>query len=652
MLASIRAFAKSPYATGLLALLIVSFGIWGIKDVFRNTGFTDAVVQAKGRPPITSAQFKDIFTDQKSQQEQRLGRPISVEDAVKGALDKQLVDSLAATEATGALMSSEGINPADDLIAGQLRQITAFFSPITGQFDKQTYQAQLAQRHMSEVQADNEFRDLIAQKHYMSAIQAGVRAPRIYGLIQAAYQKEGRDFSFFRIEAKAVPAPAKPADAELTAFIKQNAAQLTKPELRQLTLVHFSATALGQSAKPPEDRVQKRFDFEKDTLSAPERRTVIQIPVKDAATGQTVAAKLKSGENPQAVAKASGAQLTSYPATPKAAIADRKVAETAFGLKAGEVAGPFQGDLGMAVVKVVDITPAKTVTLTDPAVRKKIEDEVRQDLGKEKVNEVVEAYEKAHDGGANMTAAAKAAGQDVIPVPEPIMQQGTTLNGARANIPAKVLQTAFTIPAGTESEVIDLGQGESWVVHVDKVQPPTLVGLEEKVGSSSVRDIVTKQVQVRALFTALKAKADALVAEINKGKSLEAAAAEVGATVEQGSNVTQAAARATVPGQPPAYAPELIGRLFQAKVGDVVVAQDLKAALIVAKLNKVQEPAATELAGAAEVIRPQATRALVQDLGQATRITAERKIKPTIDYKKAQAALGLDPEALAKKPAS
>ncbi|MFX8278071.1 hypothetical protein ABTL45_19685, partial [Acinetobacter baumannii] len=85
------------------------------------------------------------------------------------------------------------------------------------------------------------------------------------------------------------------------------------------------------------------------------------------------------------------------------------------------------------------------------------------------------------------------------------------------------LQAAFVIPANTESEVIDLGQGESWVVHVDKLFPPAVVGLDEKVGATAVRDVVTRQFQMRALFTALRAKADALVAEINKGKPLEAA---------------------------------------------------------------------------------------------------------------------------------
>ncbi len=652
MLSAIRAFAKSPWATGLLALLIVSFGIWGIKDVFRNTGFSDAVVKAGSRPPITSAQFKDIFTEAKAQREQQTGQTIPIEEAVKAGLDRQLADQLAGTEATGALMSSEGVNPADELIAAELRKVTVFFSPITGQFDKQTYLAQLAQRHMTELQADNEFRDLVAQRHYVAALQAGVKAPRIYGLLDAAFQKEGRDFAFFRLDAKAVPAPPKPTDAQLTAFIKDNAAALTRPELRQISLVHFSAAALAATLAAPADRVQKRFDFEKDTLSTPEKRSLIQIPVKDSATGAAIAAKLKAGGDPQTVAKAAGLQATVYPATPKGAIADRKIADAAFGLKAGDVAGPIQGDLGMAVIKVLEITQAKVVTLADPAVRKKIEDEVKQDLAKEKINEIVDAYDKAHDGGAGMAQAAKAAGQAVIAVPEPIMQQGGTLSGARANLPPKVLQAAFTIPAGTESEVIDIGQGESWVVHVDKIMPPALFGLDEKVGQTVVRDAVERQFQLRALFTALHAKADALVGDIAKGKTLDAAAADVGAKVEQAQNVTQAAARPTAPGQPAAYAPDLLSRIFQARIGDVVVGQDTKAGLIVAKLLKVQEPAASELAGIAEASRGQTSRALAQDLAGATRIAAEHKIKPIVDYKKAQAALGFDPDALAKKPAS
>ncbi len=649
MLSAIRAFAKSPFATALLAILIVSFGIWGIKDVFRTGGLSDLVVKAGARPPITKAQFKQTFDEEKANQEQRSGQTLSNEDAVKAGLDRYVAERLASSEALGALMSAEGINPSDQLIANELRKITAFFNPITGQFDKQTYLRQLAARHISEAEADNEFRDTIAQHHYLAGLAAGLKAPRAYGLVQAAVQKQGLDFGWFALGPNTVEQPAKPTDAELNAFLKQNAAQATKPEMRRLSVANFSAAKLALTIPAPEAEVQKRFDFEKDTLSSPEKRTVVEVTVKDMATGARVAQELRAGGNPVAIAKAAGGQATTFPATAKSAIADRKLADAAFALKQNEVAGPVQGDLSLAVIKVIDILPAKTATLADS--RAKIETEVKQQDAKQKVYDIVQKYQDVHSGGAPLADAAKAAGAEVVSLP-PITAQGGALNGARVNMPPKVLQQAFSLPQGGESDVIDMGQGEYWVVHVDQVIPPTLFTLDEQIGPQKIRDLVTKQVMTRELFKRLHAKADALLAEIKKGKSLEAAAAEVGAKLTQATDVTRAAAQPTAPGQPPPYSSELLGRLFQSKPGDVVVAEDTKPGLVIARLDKVVEPPPEVLAGLADAAREQITRAMFNDLGEATTLAAQKKVKTIVDLKQARQALGVADDVAPAKPKS
>jgi len=649
MLSAIRAFAKSPFATGLLAILIISFGIWGIKDVFRTGGFTDLVVKAGSRAPVTKAQFKQTFDEEKASQEQRSGQTMSTEDAVKGGLDRYVAERLASSEALGALMSAEGINPSDQLVANEIRKITVFFNPITGQFDKDVYRRQLATRNITEAQADAEFRDTVAQHHYLAALAAGLKAPRVYGLVQAAIQKQGLDFGWFALGPNTVDQPGKPTDAELNAFLKENAAQATKPEMRKLSVANFSAAKLALTIPAPDAEVQKRFDFEKDALSSPEKRTVVEVTVKDMAAGARVAQALKAGGNPVTIAKDAGGQATTFPSTAKSAIADRKVADAAFGLKANEVAGPIQGDLSLAVVKVVDITPAKVATLEDS--RAKIETEVKQQDAKQKVYDIVQKYEDAHSGGAPLADAAKTAGAEVVSLP-PILAAGGTLDGRRVNIPPKVLQQAFSLPQGGESDVIDMGQGEYWVVHVDQVIPPTLFTLDEQVGTQKVRDLVTKQIMTRELFKRLHAKADALLAEIKKGKTLEAAAAEVGAKLTQASDVTRAAAQPTAPGQPAPYSSDLLGHLFQAKPGDVIVAEDTKPGLVIARLDKVVEPSPEVLAGVAEAAREQITRAMFNDLGEATTLAAQKKIKTTIDLKQARQALGVADDVGPAKPKS
>ena len=64
-------------------------------------------------------------------------------------------------------------------------------------------------------------------------------------------------------------------------------------------------TCGGISTADPAE-LQKLYDFKKDTLSKPELRSVVQIPVKNAGQVQQVAQRLRGGEDPAAIAKSVG----------------------------------------------------------------------------------------------------------------------------------------------------------------------------------------------------------------------------------------------------------------------------------------------------------------------------------------------------------
>ena len=68
-------------------------------------------------------------------------------------------------------------------------------------------------------------------------------------------------------------------------------------------------------------------------------------------------------------------------------------------MQAGQVA-PVQGDLGVAIVKVVSVTPGRPVTLEE--VRPALEAEIRKDAAAEKVYAMTQAYDDAHQGGATL----------------------------------------------------------------------------------------------------------------------------------------------------------------------------------------------------------------------------------------------------------
>jgi peptidyl-prolyl cis-trans isomerase D len=631
MLAYIRAFAKSPAAAILMGALVLSFAVFGIQDVFKNQITKDAVVQAGGRV-IDSNQFKRMFNDYKSrlEQQQNGGQPISNEDAVTAGVDRQVGEGVAIGESLAAMITKSGLKASDAQVLDEIRKTPVFFDQVSGRFDRKAYQAKLAEAGMTEAQFEDYLRDQIAQAQFVSGIAAGLSPPRTMAAAMAAFTREGRSFSYFTVDTRTAGPPPKPTDAQLNAFVQKNAARFTKPELRTLSVVHVSVAATEPTMTVDPAAVQKRFDFEKDALSTAEKRTLVQIPVKDAAQGADAVARLKRGENADAVAKAYGVQTVAYTDAPRTAISDRKVAEVAFGLKEGDISPAFQGTLGQAVVKVTKVTPGHVATLDE--VRPKIEAEVRKAAATDKVYDQVQKFEDARAAGGTIAEAAKKVGLTVTPLPVPVTVQGTSLQGQQLGLPPKLMQAVFQLAANGESDMQDYGQGEYFAVRVDKIAAPALATLDE------VRTAATQMWLVDDVQARLRTRADALAAEVKKGKSLETAAAEVQSGVGQGVNVHRDAAQ----GQNPAFSNDLLGRVFVAKKGDILVAENTQLGYLVVRLDNITTGGSPEMITAVEVQRNQLRNLLFDDIGYAVRNGARDMIKPKVDYAKARQALGVD----------
>ena len=284
--------------------------------------------------------------------------------------------------------------------------------------------------------------------------------------------------------------------------------------MRQLTVVAFvPGIATAGPVDPAE--LQKRYDFRKDTLSKPETRTLVQIPVKDAASAQKVSARLAAGEPPAAIAPSLGVDVVAYDDKPLTAIADRKVGQAAFKLASGQVA-TLQGDLGLAVVRVVAVNPGRVVTLNEA--RPMLEAEIRKDQSAEKVYAQTQAYEDAHQGGASVADSAKKAGvplQTIGPITaQAVDAQRRQLQG----LPPKILETAFALPAGGESDITELGNGAYFVVRVERIVAAHVQPLEE------IRPLVTTAWMRREIGRAMEARAATLTERLKKGEPLETVA--------------------------------------------------------------------------------------------------------------------------------
>jgi peptidyl-prolyl cis-trans isomerase D len=628
MFAAIRAFAKSWVAVVLFAVLIFSFALFGIRDVFNHGSVSDAVIKA-GPRTVNSAEFKREFESAKAEAEQRYGQPITPQMAADNGLDRQILDGLATREAFAALLQKIGLHASDKLVVAQIAKIQAFFNPVTGQFDKQQYQQRLGENGLTPDRFEGIMRDQLAQQHLITSLGNGLEAPRAYSAMAAIYEVESRDIAYFSVDPSKVPPVPPPTDDQLNGFIKQNAAQLTRPEFRQLTVVHFGPELVKGELPIDQAKLQKLYDFRKDTLSSPETRTIVQIPAKDDATARKIGGLLAQGQTPQAAAKAVGVEAITYAQKPQSVIADRRVGDAAFKMQAGQ-ASPVQGDLGLAVVQVVAIQPGHAVTLEQA--RPALEAELRKDAAAEKVYGYSQAYDDAHQKGATLAEAAQKAGVPTITL-GPISKQGADVQGRPSQgLPPKLLDTAFSLPAGGESDIVDAGQGQYFAVRVDKVIPPSVPPLAE------IKPQLTRFWMMREMAKRLEGRADELAARVKKGESLEAVAASAGATVSRLPGLDRRTA-----GQNPAVSQYILAKAFTSKPGDVFTAQGSGFAFVVGKLVAIHAGDTALLGQATEQTRAPMTDSIFREMGEGARNAAKAKMKVKIDYNRARTAIGLEP---------
>ncbi len=635
MITQFRNFAKSKWAIALLVVLALSLLVTGAQmDVFSSLGPRQVI--SAGDRSVDQATFRSDFERVRKNIEEEQGRPVTVQEMVDQNVHVRYLESQTSRLGFLEWAWKAGIRPGKELIAKQVRQIPAFFSEITGKFDEDKYAQALATAGLTSTQLEQEFRDQYIQNHYAAALFAGARPPRIYGALIASQALELRDGRWFRVTQDMAGRAAAPTDAQLTAFLGENAGQLRRPELRSVSLVVFGS-APGQTPEVTEAQIVERFEFRKDALSIPERRsfTVLTAPTQQVAAA--VAQALRAGQSPDEVAAANGLQPTPYAETPRAAVTDPAIAQAVFGSPGQGVVGPIQARVGFAVAVVTEVFGAEPATLE--GVREAVLQELRGEAERALIYGRVERFEAARNAGRTLDQAVADVGARFVRL-ENITENGRRPNGEQINAPPQVFTTAWALEQGGVSDVIDAGQGQYFVLRLDEVKPAALPPLDE------VRTELTAAWIQRENSRLLRTKADELAGRIRAGEDILAVARSAGAEIIVRTGVQQDEETAEALGG------GLLEGLFGQGKGQAFVQPLADGVFVIGVADAIRPPVPALAAPIAERIRPRIGQDLVGGFGDLAISAGQRRTKAESDPGLAREALGLPREAPATPPAA
>jgi len=621
MISHFRNFAKSPWALAIVGLVAISFVVVGTQaDIFASLG-PRHVIKAGDRS-LDQAQFRSDFDRVRENYQEQSGQPVTVEDLVGANVHVQYLESQTQRLAFLDWSWRVGIRPGKELILKQIRQAPAFFNQITGQFDEEAYRTVLAAENLTPAMLEQDFRDQYAQNHYAAALFAGARVPRIYGAVIANGALERRDGRWFTVTQEMAGTAPAPTDAQLTAFMGENEAQLRRPETRVASIVLFD-NAPGQVPEISEAAIQERFEFRKDSLSIPERRTFAVYPAASAEAARRIASALRAGENP-------GVEPTPYAETPRSAVPDPAVAAAVFGLSGAGVSDPVQTRVGFAVVQVTAIQPGEPATLE--GVREAIVGELRAEAERGAEFERVERYEAARNAGKTLEQAVEEVGARIITLPA-FTEQGFRADGTQINAPPQIFQTAWRLPEGGVSDVVDAGQGQYFVLRLDEIRPAAMPPLDE------VRDVLVREWTARENSRLLRAKAEELAARVRAGEDIAEVARSAGATLMSRDGILQDQETAE------AIGPGVLQGLFGQAEGQVFVQPASQTAFAVGVVDDVRASDAAMVAPIAERVRPRITQDVTSGMGDSAIRWVQARSGSSYDVAAARQALGLPEEA-------
>jgi peptidyl-prolyl cis-trans isomerase D len=523
----------------VMGVLILSFAVWGIADIFK--GFGQSTLAKIGKTEISTEQFRQIYTDKLQQLGRQFGRPLTQEQARAFGLDRQVLQQTIAEAALDEDARRMGLGQSD---AEVMRTIynDPNFKGLGGNFDPARFQATIRQFGYTEQRYLAEQRRVGLRRQIAGTISAGLEPPKLLIDALTRFQNEQRSVDYIKLDAAQAGTIDTPSPETLAAYFDDHKTQFRAPEYRKLSFVVVNPEEVGKWSEVSDEDAKKVFEQRRDRIGTPEKREVQQIVFPNAEDALAARGRITSGASFDDIAKERNLNLADVDLgmIAKSAIIDPAIADAAFALPSGEVSQPVQGRFGVALVKIGKIEPG--VTPSYESVAAQVKKEIATERARSKVAELHNKMEDERGGGASVIEAAQKLGLTAVTV-EAVDRSARAPGGQPVgNIPRglDVVSQAFTSSVGVDNDPIQFGGGYVWY-DVLGVTPSRERNLDE------VRAQVETKWREDQISTKLRAKATEMVGKLEQGGTLAAEAASIGSKVETATGFRRDASPPGVP---------------------------------------------------------------------------------------------------------
>ena len=361
MLQTMRHLAQSWLFKGLMMILVVSFGIWEIGDIFRGNPMQRAVATVGGEFIIVQDLNKEFQFDL-VQMRRSYGADLTEQQAKRYGLLDKVLEEMISRKQLELESKSLGIDITEkatiDWFAAQ-----SDFRNKDGSFNKELFHRAAEKDGLGDAAFIAKWRRVIEQRELLYPFANNRKVPQAIINAVALARGQKRILNVVTLADDSMRNIPAPDEKTLRGFYEKNPKSFTAPEYRAFTIARLATADMEKDVVITDDQAKKEYQAHLELYLHPERRDILQAVVQDENKAKQLAAAAHSGDDLTKAAASMGIKTVPIDQTEEKTLLP-ELAGPVFALKLGQISDPIKSTLGWHVVQLKKITPPERPALT------------------------------------------------------------------------------------------------------------------------------------------------------------------------------------------------------------------------------------------------------------------------------------------------
>ncbi len=515
MLELLRGSISGWVAKIFIGLLVISFGVWGIADVFR-TNSAGAVVTV-GETEVNATDYALIYQRNINNMSRQFGTQLTREQARAIGVDSQVMAEVVAGAVLDENARQLNLGLSKNTLARLIGEDEAF-KGADGNFDRNRFQQAIRNAQMREDDYLNNRNKVAVRNQIFEATGRGDVLPKLFYKAAAQYNSEERKFDFIVLSAKNLGIDPKPEVDDVETYFKNNVKRYAAPEFRKIAILKVEPEDIVDTIQIDADTIKNDYETRKDKYGKPERRRIQQIIFRDQEEAEAAAKSLAEGTLFETLASEMDLEVADLDLglMAKSELPDAKLGDAAFSLELNAVSGVIEGSFGPVIIRAIEIEPAVITPFEE------VKDQIKKELAlRQAADEVIALQDSIEDlraGGSTLEEIAKSNGLK-LRVIDAVSAEGKSPDDKTIeNLPdsANLLRKAFEADIGEETDYLNVGSaGYAWyeVKEIIKARDRTFDEVKDKAAADWRKAEIALRIGKRA--SELKGSAESGIAMID-----------------------------------------------------------------------------------------------------------------------------------------